>query len=57
MATRLEQRGVPVQFRSYARLSHALLIGVFADPLHWLAPVRDDVAGFILQRADCASAA
>ncbi|GAB7550305.1 alpha/beta hydrolase [Cupriavidus sp. 8B] len=57
MARRLEQGGVPVQYRSYARLSHTLLIGVFADPLHWLAPVRDDVADFILRRADCGSAA
>ncbi|MGT2507623.1 alpha/beta hydrolase [Cupriavidus basilensis] len=56
MAQRLARNGVPVQYRSYARLSHTLLIGAFSDPLHWLAPVRDDVADFILRRADCGSA-
>lgn len=56
MAARLEQRGVPTQYRSYARLSHTLLIGAFSDPLHWLSPVRDDVADFVLRRAECGSA-
>ena len=33
--------------RLYPRASHATLIGAFAAPLRWIAPVLDDVLAFI----------
>jgi hypothetical protein len=36
-----------VTLKLYERASHTTLIGAFAWPLHWVAPVLDDVAAFI----------
>lgn len=47
MAGRLEAAGVPVTLRFYDRVNHATLAGALAAPLRWLAPVLDDVAGFM----------
>ena len=47
MATKLIADGVPVTLKLYRRVNHITLIGAFSGPLHWLAPVRDDVVDFI----------
>ena len=47
LATRLQAVGVPVTLKLYERVSHTTLAGAFAWPLRWLAPVLDDVVGFI----------
>jgi acetyl esterase/lipase len=47
LATRLQAAGAPVVLKLYERVNHTALIGVFAAPLRWLAPVLDDVAGFV----------
>lgn len=47
LAQRLKASGATVTVRHYDRLNHQTLIGVFATPLRWMAPVLDDVAGFI----------
>lgn len=47
LAARLQAAGVPVTLRFYKRTGHATLIGAFGTPLRWLAPVLDDVAGFV----------
>lgn len=48
LAARLLAAGVPVSLHRYERASHATLIGAFGRPLRWLAPVLDDVTGFVL---------
>jgi len=48
MADRLKAAGVPVTVKFYPRASHVTLIGAFAWPLRWIAPVLDDVHGFIV---------
>lgn len=48
LAARLQAVGVPVQLRRYPRVNHLTLVGAMAGPLRWLAPVRDDVAAFVL---------
>ncbi|WP_418314862.1 alpha/beta hydrolase [Piscinibacter sakaiensis] len=48
MATRLRDAGVPVTQRVYRRVNHVTLLGAFAWPLRWLAPVLDDVADFVV---------
>jgi acetyl esterase/lipase len=47
MAAKLQAAGVPVTLKIYDNLSHRTLIGVFARPLAWLAPVANDVAAFV----------
>ena len=47
LAERLEAQGTPVRLRLYDRVGHATLVGALAWPLRWLAPVRDDLVGFI----------
>lgn len=47
LAAKLKAAGTPVQLNMYAGASHALLIGAFAPPLRWVAPVLDDVTAFI----------
>ena len=47
LAARLPAAGVPVSLHRYGRASHVTLIGAFGLPLRWLAPVLDDVAGFV----------
>lgn len=45
----LEEQGVPVTLKFYDRVGHMTLIGSFAGPLQWLAPVLDDVEAFLDQ--------
>ena len=47
LGRRLQEAGVPVTLKLYERVSHQTLIGAFARPLRWLAPVLDDVVVFI----------
>jgi len=47
LAARLSAAGVPVSLHRYEHASHVTLIGAFGLPLRWLAPVLDDVAGFV----------
>ena len=47
LAARLAAAGTPVTLRMYGHASHATLIGAFSPPLRWIAPVLDDVTGFI----------
>jgi acetyl esterase/lipase len=47
LAGKLQAAGVPVTLKFYERASHQTLIGAFAWPLRWVAPVLDDVVGFI----------
>lgn len=47
LAAALRAKGDAVQTRTYPRLNHQLMIGVFATPLRWLAPVFRDATRFI----------
>jgi acetyl esterase/lipase len=47
MAARVRAAGGAVETRDYKGLSHALLIGVVANPLRFLAPVLTDVTAFV----------
>ncbi len=47
LAAKLRRAGVPVQERRYDSVGHMTLIGAFAGPLTWKAPVREDVVAFI----------
>ncbi len=47
MASKLQQTGIPVTLQIYPRTTHTTLIGAFAFPLRFLAPVLDDVVEFV----------
>lgn len=47
MAAKLQAAGVPVVLKQYPDATHTSLIGAFAWPLRWIAPVLDDVQAFI----------
>ena len=47
LARKLAAAGVPVVVKSYEHVSHITLIGAFAWPLRFLAPVLDDVDAFV----------
>ncbi len=47
LARKLRDAGAQVTLRLYDRANHATLIGAFAWPLRWIAPVADDVVAFI----------
>ncbi len=47
LADKLRAAGIPVTLKFYPRANHVTLIGAFAWPLRWLAPVLDDVQAFI----------
>jgi acetyl esterase/lipase len=47
LAAAAKARGARVETRTYPRLNHELMIGVFATPLGWLAPVFRDLTRFI----------
>ena len=47
LAQKLGAAGVPVTLKTYARTNHITLIGAFARPLRWLAPVLEDVVAFV----------
>jgi len=44
---RLQAAGVPVELQTYDGTNHMTLVGAFATPLRFLAPVLDDVAAFV----------
>jgi acetyl esterase/lipase len=47
MAAALRADHVPVTLKSYDGIGHGLLVGAFARPLRWSAPVLDDVVEFV----------
>jgi acetyl esterase/lipase len=47
MADRIRERGGQVEAVTFPGLSHALILGAIARPLHFLAPVARRVRGFI----------
>lgn len=47
LAAKLRGFGVATTLRLYPGTSHMTLIGAFATPLRWLAPLLDDVVRFI----------
>jgi len=47
LAERLRSAGTDVSLHWYPRADHMTLAGAFARPLHWIAPVLDDVVAFI----------
>lgn len=47
MAAKLQAAGVEVTLQIYPRANHVTLIGAFAGPLRFLAPVLDDVVDFV----------
>lgn len=47
LASKLQQTGIPVTLQIYPHTSHTTLIGAFAYPLRFLAPVLDDVVDFV----------
>jgi acetyl esterase/lipase len=50
LARLLRAAGTPVTERLYERANHVTLVAAFAAPLRWVAPVLDDMAGFIAGR-------
>ena len=51
LAGKLRAAGAPVTLKLYGGVTgHATLIGAFAWPLRWIAPVREDVLAFIETR-------
>ncbi len=47
LAQKLRRAGVPVDLHLYPRVNHITLVAALAWPLRGLAPVLDDVVGFI----------
>lgn len=47
LVQKLQAAAVPVTLKLYPRASHTTLIGAFAWPLRWIAPVLEDVQAFI----------
>ena len=47
LAQKLRRAGVPVDLHLYPRVNHITLVAAMAWPLRGLAPVLDDVVGFI----------
>ena len=47
LGERLTAAGVPTQVKLYSRVNHVTLLGAMAQPLRWLAPVREDVLDFL----------
>ncbi|TMU82874.1 alpha/beta hydrolase [Pseudomonas fluorescens] len=47
LASKLREAGVPVQDLYYSRLNHITLVATLSRPLRQLAPVLDQVVGFI----------
>jgi acetyl esterase/lipase len=44
---RLKAAGAPTTLRLYDRVNHVTLVAVLGAPVRWLAPVLDDVVGFV----------
>ncbi len=49
LGDRLERAGVPVTVRVLDKLNHATVLAALAQPLKWLAPVREEVLAFLQQ--------
>jgi acetyl esterase/lipase len=49
MAEKLQAAGVPVTLELYSRANHVTLVGAFAWPLRWVAPVLEDVSAFVIE--------
>jgi dipeptidyl aminopeptidase/acylaminoacyl peptidase len=47
LAARIRGAGGRVTERYYPEIGHIPIIGAFAPPLHWIAPVLDDTVRFI----------
>ncbi|MDE1165775.1 MAG: alpha/beta hydrolase [Pseudomonas sp.] len=47
LAQKLRDNGVPVEEFYYSRTNHQTLVATLSKPLKWLAPVIEDVTGFI----------
>ena len=47
LAAALRTAHVEVESTTYRNVGHAMLAGAFGHPLRWVAPVLDDVAGFV----------
>lgn len=47
LGERLKAAGVSTQVKLYPRVNHVTLLAAMAQPLRWLAPVRDDVLDFL----------
>ena len=52
LAAQLRAAGTPVELGLYPDLGHIGIVGALAAPLRWQAPVLDDVARFVRERAD-----
>ena len=53
LGERLNAAGVPTEVKLYPRVSHVTLLAAIAQPLRWLAPVREDILEFLgLPRRD-----
>ncbi|MDQ6881241.1 MAG: alpha/beta hydrolase [Pseudomonadota bacterium] len=53
LGERLKAAGVPTEVKLYPRVNHVTLLAAVAQPLRWLAPVREDIVEFLgLPRAD-----
>jgi acetyl esterase/lipase len=52
LARKLEAAGVPVRWRLFEQLNHVTALAAMARPLKRLAPVQDEVFGFITQGAN-----
>lgn len=47
LATALRRMGAPVRHKLYDRVGHVTLLAALAQPLDWLAPLRQDVLAFV----------
>lgn len=47
MVSAIRARGGRAAMRVYSGIGHTALVGAFAPPLRWLAPVLDDVGSFV----------
>jgi acetyl esterase/lipase len=47
LGARLKSLGIPVVVRTYPGMGHISLMLALATPLHWMAPVMDDVVAFV----------
>jgi acetyl esterase/lipase len=51
LAARLRQAGNTAELHTYAGVGHAAIVGAFAAPLGFIAPVKQDVLRFIAERS------
>jgi acetyl esterase/lipase len=51
LAEKLRQAGNQVELITYAGVGHATIVGAFAAPLGFIAPVKQDVLRFIAERS------